>query len=171
MSQARVAKFVAVMACETTNQVFAWHAAVVGSIWDGINWADLPPTPESEADYAALRILGRTTVGRSFSLRFGSRADVGQPARTVWQVIAEDADYAPGSTEGFDVEDVMVHQSAGGRVQVKARVVREQGRVTELRFERLRGAAGVDASVDRILTPRWPSDGPPHQSVPCPTRS
>lgn len=97
-----------------------------------IDWSSAPsPDPETEADYAALRTPGRTTVGKSFALRFGSRSDIGAPARTVWQVIGEVTETA-ATTEATEV--VTLHKSSGGRVQVKARVVRDRGRITEMRL-------------------------------------
>lgn len=41
-------------------------------------------TPKSEADYATLRTLGRTIIGRSFPLSFGRSNDMGHPARRKW---------------------------------------------------------------------------------------
>lgn len=107
------------------------------------------PTPETEADFATLRTLGRTIVGKSFSLQFGRSNDIGQPARTIWQVIAEDADRQTNHAD--EGEEVEIHQSPGGRVQVKARVVRDQGRVVEIRFEKVTGRANVDAQLTRLL--------------------
>ena len=92
------------------------------------------PTPETEADFATLRTLGRTIVGRSFPFQFGRSNDIGQAARTIWQVISENADRQ--TNHGDEGEEVEIHQSPGGRVQVKARVVRDQGRVVEIRFEK-----------------------------------
>lgn len=108
------------------------------------------PEPQTEADYATLRQLGRTTIGKSFALRFGSRSDIGAPTRTVWQIISTDADCT--SIGRGDEEEVTLHQSPAGRVQVKARVVRDRGRVAELRFERVTGRANNDARLDNLLT-------------------
>lgn len=83
-------------------------------------------------------------------MAFGHSTDVGQPARTVWQVIADEFDSAPrkeGDEEVFDI-----HTSPKGRVQVKARVVRDRGRVTEIRFERVLSVAGEPARLERILS-------------------
>ncbi|WP_285320704.1 Shedu anti-phage system protein SduA domain-containing protein [Pseudarthrobacter sp. lyk4-40-TYG-27] len=107
------------------------------------------PTPETEADFATLRTLGRTIVGRSFPLQFGRSNDVGQSARTIWQVIAENADRQ--TNYGDEGEEVEIHQSPGGRVQVKARVVRDQGRVVEIRFEKVTGRSNVNAQLTRLL--------------------
>jgi len=115
-----------------------------------IDWAEwFPPDPESEADFATLRSLGRTTVGKSFALRFGSSSDVGSPARTVWQVISEGSSADP--LRVGDEDEVTLHESRAGRVQVKARIVRERGRVTELRFERVTGQANHDARIENLL--------------------
>src|SRR4051794_26178848 len=115
-----------------------------------IDWAEwFPPDPESEADFATLRSLGRTTVGKSFALRFGSSSDVGSPARTVWQVISEGSSADP--LRVGDEDEVTLHESRAGRVQVKARIVRERGRVTELRFERVTGQADHDARIENLL--------------------
>lgn len=116
-----------------------------------VEWSRLiGPKPETEADFATLRNLGRTTIGRSFALQFGSHSDIGAPTRTVWQIISEDADCDPIGRG--DEEEVTLHQSRAGRVQVKARVVRERGRVAELRFERVTGRANQDARLDNLLT-------------------
>ena len=57
-----------------------------------IDWDDAfqTPTPTNEAEFAAMRILGRTTVGRTFPMAFGHSTDIGQPARTVWQIISDE---------------------------------------------------------------------------------
>lgn len=116
-----------------------------------IDWSSLElRQPETEADYAALRNVGRTTIGKSFPLRFGSTSDLGAPARTIWQVIGEEAE--SDQLNKSDGEEVPLYQSPAGRVQVKARVVRDQGRVVELRFERTAGRANVDARLETILT-------------------
>ncbi|MFD9826397.1 Shedu immune nuclease family protein [Tsukamurella tyrosinosolvens] len=115
------------------------------------NWSgQLSPEPQTEADFAALRNLGRTTIGRSFPLQFGSHSDIGAPTRTVWQIISEDVDRRPIGRG--DEEEVTLHRSPAGRIQVKARVVRERGRVAELRFERVTGRANDDAKLDNLLT-------------------
>ena len=116
-----------------------------------VEWADfLSPNPESEADYAVMRVLGRTTVGKSFPLQFGSRGDVGSPARTIWQVVSEDAGHNP--TRTGDEEEVVLHQSPAGRVQVKARIIRDRGRVAEVRFEKVAGRVNDDAKIETLLT-------------------
>lgn len=116
-----------------------------------IDWGRLVlPSPKTEADFAALRNLGRTTIGKSFPLQFGSRSDIGAPTRTIWQIISEDADCAPNRRG--EEEEVTLHQSPKGRVQVKARVVRDRGRVAELRFEKVTGRANVDAKLEKLLT-------------------
>lgn len=116
-----------------------------------VDWAEwLLPDPKTEADFATLRNLGRTTIGKSFPLQFGSHSDIGAPTRTVWQIISEDADCAPIGRG--DEEEVTLRQSPAGRVQVKARVVRERGRVAELRFERVTGRANKDALLENLLT-------------------
>ncbi|WP_211717851.1 Shedu immune nuclease family protein [Nocardiopsis sp. MG754419] len=114
-----------------------------------VDWSLLSfDDPKTEADYAVLRPLGRTTVGKSFPLKFGSSSDVGAPARTVWQVISETSEIVPVQNGKEEVAEL--HQSPAGRVQVKARVVRDQGRVVELRFERVRGKVG-GATIENIL--------------------
>lgn len=117
-----------------------------------VDWGQLiarVPQPDSEADYASLRTLGRTIIGKSFKLRFGHRDEVGHSARTVWQVIAEDASLT--SVNGDKGEEVHLHESPNGRVQVKARIVREQGHVVEIRFEKSTGRVGNDAELTRLL--------------------
>ncbi|MCT9001676.1 Shedu immune nuclease family protein [Microbacterium memoriense] len=117
----------------------------------GVDWAHLlSRVPETEADYASLRVLGRTTIGKSFALRFGPAEDIGAPARTIWQVIAED-DGRSRKIEGEEESVVELHQSPAGRVQVKARVVKSRGRVAEIRFERSTGRVGKDASLETLL--------------------
>lgn len=116
-----------------------------------VEWSRLTlPEPKTEADFATLRNLGRTTIGKSFPLQFGSHSDIGAPTRTVWQIISEDADCAPIGRG--DEEEMTLRQSPGGRVQVKARVVRERGRVVELRFERIKGRANRGAQLEKLLT-------------------
>ncbi|MCO0634140.1 hypothetical protein GQ85_33575 [Rhodococcus rhodochrous] len=116
-----------------------------------IDWGRLVlPGPKTEADFAALRNLGRTTIGKSFPLQFGSRSDIGAPTRTIWQIISEDADCAPNRRG--EEEEVTLHQSPKGRVQVKARVVRDRGRVAELRFEKVTGRANDDAKLEKLLS-------------------
>lgn len=118
-----------------------------------IDWTELlPPTPETEADYATMRLLGRTTVGKTFPMQFGPTRDIGAPARTAWQVISEDADLAPADHGEAEEEELALHESPKGRVQVKARIVRDRGRVAELRFERVSGRPNADAKIDVLLT-------------------
>lgn len=105
--------------------------------------------PQSEADFATLRVLGRTTIGKSFPMAYGHSQDRGQPARTVWQIISDDADRVVEATSEGEV--VELHRSPSGRVQVKARVIREQGNVSEIRFERTSGRSGVDATLTSLL--------------------
>jgi hypothetical protein len=84
-------------------------------------------------------------------MAFGHSTDVGQPARTVWQIISDEFEREP-QREGAE-EVVDIHASPQGRVQVKARVVRDRGRVTEIRFERLSGGVGEEpARLERILS-------------------
>lgn len=112
-------------------------------------WFAQLTTPKSEADYATLRTLGRTIIGKSFLLEFGRSNDVGHPARTVWQIVTEGTEQRlDHSDEG---EEVTIYESPRGRVQVKARVVRDRGRVVEIRFERVTGRAGQDAQLTRLL--------------------
>jgi len=116
-----------------------------------VDWGRLVlPSPKTEADFAALRTLGRTTIGKSFPLQFGSRSDIGAPTRTIWQIISEDADCAPNGRG--EEEEVTLHQSPKGRVQVKARVIRDRGRVAELRFEKVTGRANDDAKLETLLS-------------------
>lgn len=112
-------------------------------------WEFLDDTPTSEADYASRRLLGRTTVGRSFPLKFGRNSDVGHPARTVWQVISND-DGLQLEYEG-ECEVVDLHSSGAGRVQVKARIVKERGRVSQIRFERIEVLKGREPELKSIL--------------------
>jgi hypothetical protein len=74
---------------------------------------------------------------------------VGAPARTVWQIIADDVEGSVGS--GDEEELVTIHQSPGGRVQVKARLVRDRGRVVEIRFERSSGQVANNANLTTLL--------------------
>ncbi|MBT1635435.1 Shedu immune nuclease family protein [Clavibacter michiganensis] len=116
-------------------------------------WTRLAPapttTPTTEADFAALRTLGRTTVGKSFVLSFGHPDNVGQHARTVWQVITEDSNYEPSNTDLG--EEVPIHTSPAGRIQIKARVVREPGNVIEIRFEKLTSYPSRGAELESLV--------------------
>lgn len=115
-----------------------------------VSWDDSSSfEPRTEADFAALRVLGRTTVGKSFSLNFGPSEYLGAPARTIWQIISEHVDRPPG--EGGKEEEMEIHRSPAGRVQVKARVVRDKGHVIEIRFEKVTGRAGRDATIQPLL--------------------
>lgn len=117
------------------------------------DWNNISPEPESEADFASLRVLGRTTVSKSFCLKFGSKSYVGAPARTVWQIIAEESHTRQAALAAHaDQEEAILYRSPKGRIQVKARIVRDHGRITELRFERCNGQAGLDASIENVLT-------------------
>ncbi|WDF35079.1 DUF4263 domain-containing protein (plasmid) [Arthrobacter agilis] len=84
-------------------------------------------------------------------MQFGSSSDVGQPARTVWQIISEDSEWESLTSEERGTE-VELHRSTGGRVQVKARIVRDRGRVAEIRFEKVTGRAGRDATIEQLLS-------------------
>lgn len=114
------------------------------------DWEEaFPPDPRTEADYATLRTLGRTRTSKSFRLTYGSTRDRNAWTKTVWQVISEDAGRRP--TADGEEEEVSLHQSPGGRVQVKARIVRDRGRVAEIRFERVTGKAGENAKLESLL--------------------
>ncbi|MGQ4510059.1 Shedu anti-phage system protein SduA domain-containing protein [Dermabacteraceae bacterium P13147] len=45
-----------------------------------------------------------------------------------------------------------LHQSQKGRVQVKARIIRDRGRVAELCFEKVTGRANDDAKLETLLS-------------------
>lgn len=114
------------------------------------DWDAAFPSPKTEADYATLRILGRTTVSKSFPQKYGRRSDHGASTRTVWQVISE-RDKITHINDGEE-EVVLLHESEAGRIQIKARVVRVMGRVAELRFERVTGQSNVDAKLTNLVT-------------------
>ncbi|WIE82805.1 Shedu immune nuclease family protein [Curtobacterium sp. MCPF17_021] len=117
---------------------------------DGFDWPRLMlPSPQTDADYAALRVLGRTTKGRAFDMRFGPYK--GERASTVWQIISDDYSDVVGPAK-TDEEVVNLHESPAGRVQVKARIVREQGNVAEIRLERVTGSANKDALITNLVT-------------------
>ncbi len=99
-----------------------------------------------------MRILGRTTISTSFPLKFGPTDDIGAPARTVWRVIADSAHSSNEQSDEAQEEVVELHSSPGGRVQVKARVVRDRGRVTEIRFEKSTGYVKKDAKLEPLLS-------------------
>lgn len=118
--------------------------------YEEFDWDAKFPEPETEADFGTLRSLGRITVGKTFALRFGRASDRGAPARTIWQVVSEDSE-AGNFASGVE-EEVTLHESQAGRVQVKARVVRDRGRVVELRFEKITGRANRDAELTNLVT-------------------
>ena len=71
--------------------------------------------------------------------------DIGAPTRTIWHVIADSVHNSNAQSDEAQEEVVDLHSSPGGRVQVKARVIRDRWRVTEIRFEKSTGSAKKDA--------------------------
>lgn len=110
----------------------------------------------TDAEYADRRVTGRLTVSRSFPLRFGRDSDIGKPTRTLWEVVAED-DGLTGVEATSEGEEFVLHESGAGRVQIKARVIGEVGRVSEIRFERIKRLKGQEPKLESIL--RLEGDG------------
>ncbi|WP_281965060.1 Shedu anti-phage system protein SduA domain-containing protein [Serinicoccus marinus] len=115
------------------------------------DFEQLAVEPGTEAGYAALRVLGRTTVSKSFPLRFGSQSERGQPTRTVWQVIQADDGLGGEELDEEEGYTVDLHASAGGRIQLKARVIERRGRVHEVRFERIKTRQNGDPELELVL--------------------
>ena len=111
----------------------------------------LPPDPKTAAEFADLRVTGRTTVGRTYTLPFGSSADRGAPTRDVWQVIADSDGLTSDTGPELSGEEHIVYESKTGRVQVKLRLVRDKGRVREIRFERITKLKGKDPELENVL--------------------
>jgi hypothetical protein len=70
-------------------------------------------------------------------------------ARTSGQIVSGNAAQLPG--QGAEGQEVGIHKSAAGRVQVKARVIRDRGYVLEIRFEKVTGRVGRDATLQPLL--------------------
>lgn len=115
---------------------------------DFIDFADEPGT---EAEYAAMRILGRTTVSKTFPLNFGRASDRGKATRTVWQVIQSNDGIDGAQASALEGKTVDLHSSSQGRIQVKARVIEKRGRVHEIRFERIKTSKGEDPELELVL--------------------
>ncbi|MDE3720373.1 MULTISPECIES: Shedu immune nuclease family protein [Nocardiopsis] len=115
-----------------------------------MDWKSLfPPEPNSDADYASLRTPGRIYFGKPFVLKVGRNSEKGSTARYSWQVIYEAKQNQNTPTEAEEIE-VEIHRSAKGRVQIRAKIVRDQGNVTEIKFDKITGNPG-NAKSENIL--------------------
>jgi hypothetical protein len=94
----------------------------------------------SSAYYAARRTSGRFITSASFPLAYGHASHRGLPAKTAWEILA-DNDGQGELSEAPSMEE-RLHRSPTGRVQIMARVVGEVGRVTEMRLQRVTSADG-----------------------------
>lgn len=104
-----------------------------------INW-DLTPfagqAQLTEVDYAQGRMPNRVYLSRVFALQFQTSRDFGQPARYVTRVF-DTPDAEAEEEHEWEWEEMTIHQSPAGRVQVKVMVAREAGMVRQLKIERV----------------------------------
>lgn len=101
--------------------------------------------PQTEADYARLRRPDRTYIARSSPYPFSASSDFGEPSRRVRRVFDEvENSMVPDGEESQVI-------SANSRTQICLWVVRELGRVKEIRIERV-PQPGVDADVKTLLS-------------------
>ena len=107
------------------------------------------PGRSSDAGYAQRRLPNRVYWSKTFTLRFESSRDYGQPARFVTRVfdVPSEADV---SEQGWEWVEREIHRSPAGRVQVKAMIARESGAVRQFKVERVVGAKLVPlVTLDR----------------------
>lgn len=103
----------------------------------------------TEGDYALARARGRTYVSRSFPLRFGHSDERGYPSRYVYRILYEDsAGTGQGCEPNCECEEFVLYVSPKERVQVRAHVVRDVGRVRKVRFQRVRNLKNGPAIED-----------------------
>jgi len=93
--------------------------------------------PETDADYAALRLTSRTYVSKTFLMQRGTVQDIGQPARYIHRVFDH-----PMPSEGTSEDDLYwteykVHESPGGRVQITLQVARAAGMVRMIQLRKV----------------------------------
>lgn len=99
-----------------------------------------PPAQLTDADYANARMPDRLYLSKVFTLQFQTSRDFGQPARYVTRVFDIPESEAE-EDDGWEWEEMTIHQSPAGRVQVKAMVAREAGVVRQLKIEKVTASA------------------------------
>ena len=102
-----------------------------------VKWADfMQPDKLTDVQYAQRRLPDRVYWSSTFTLKFETSRDYGQPARYVTRVfdVPDDNDQVE---EGWEWVESDVYRSPGGRVQVKAMIAREAGVVREFKIERV----------------------------------
>lgn len=106
----------------------------------------------SLADYALGRRPDRTYFHASFQLRLPTSRDFGHWARYVVKVFDEPDEWIERAQARSDLEwtEDVVHETPGGRRQVKFQVAREAGRIRQIEIERVRVVGGI-AEIEQIL--------------------
>lgn len=93
--------------------------------------------PETDADYAALRLTSRTYISKSFLLQRGTVQDLGHPARYVHRVFDHETEGEPTADDDLSWTEHVVHESPGGRVQITLQVARDAGTVRKIQLRRV----------------------------------
>lgn len=93
--------------------------------------------PETDADYAALRLTSRTYVSKTFQMQRGTVQDLGQPARYIHRVFDHSVDPQGVVDDDLDWTEHVVQESPGGRVQITLQVARAAGMVRMIQLRKL----------------------------------
>lgn len=93
--------------------------------------------PETDADYAALRLTSRTYVSKTFLMQRGTVQDLGQPARFIHRVFDHPMDSDGASEDDLYWTEHLVHESPGGRVQITLQIARAAGTVRMIQLRRV----------------------------------
>ncbi len=93
--------------------------------------------PETDADYAALRLTSRTYVSKTFLMQRGTVQDLGQPARYIHRVFNHPTDSKGASDDDLYWTEHVVHESPRGRVQITLQVARAAGAIRMIQLRRV----------------------------------
>ncbi|RKS80653.1 uncharacterized protein DUF4263 [Motilibacter peucedani] len=107
---------------------------------DGFDWSAayaLAAQPETEADFAALRLTSRTYISKTFLLQHGTVQDLGQPARYVHRVFDHRVISEGTPEDDYEWTEYVVRESPGGRVQITLQVARTAGAVRKIQLRRV----------------------------------
>jgi hypothetical protein len=101
-------------------------------------WPEIFQPTLTDADYALGRLTGRTYFSKSFPLQFGHEDEQGRPSRYVYRILADDQESDQPCPPDCGCEEYPLYTSPKERIQLRAHVVAEAGRVRKIRFQRVR---------------------------------
>lgn len=116
-------------------------------LWD---WPGILPSL-TDAEYALNRALGRTYFSKTFPLKFGHGDEQGQPSRYVYRVLVDDPNADEPCPSQCGCEEYPLYTSPKERIQLRAHVVADAGRVRKIRIQKIRNLKG-GATVEDLAT-------------------